>query len=314
MRAWGKMWALAGGLLSGTWTIFKFVQDVLGVVPMRDDGKALWDVLSAVSQAIDFNWIDWTMLSICIATFTYLGFEGRIRERFSRVSPNPEPEIELESAPDPEPSPAAQAFEASPFLGKRAANYILEQTSADEAETILWTLRRQPNPVDQVFAEAAWVELLSYLGDERAAQANYEFGFNTTEEPRKSEAEKYAKQFLSTQRVLGREKTPISDQKAVEANPGNGWRVHRLILDAATAGEVAALYQDFMSQPHKSREALVFATYHMKISKLDGDSLGDCWTQMTAAAWKHGSEFMIPNFQKQVIEEAGAIQRNLWPN
>ena len=99
-------------------------------------------------------------------------------------------------------SPAARAFGRAPYLGKRAAKYILEQESTDKAEEILYEFQRQPDPVDVIFAEAAWAELLDVLGDERTEEAAYSFccTYTYTEHPQRNEAQEYAKRRLPDKR------------------------------------------------------------------------------------------------------------------
>ena len=240
-----------------------------------------------------------------------MGFRQKLRSnKLLTPESRRRPSAGVEQAPDAtrelssKPSSASEAFKRAPNSGKLAARFILEQSTPDEAELILETFRGQQKKSDEIFPEAAWCELLLYLGDERVEEAQYYFGWISASHPQMNEAEEYATRYSPAR---------VRDQEAVEANPGNGWRVHRLISNAKTVDEVEALYQDFMSQPNKSREALVFASYWMKRSNLDGINLGDCWAQMTAEALKHEREFMNRNFERMVIEEAGKIQRIFWP-
>ena len=69
---------------------------------------------------------------------------------------------------------------------------------------------------------------------------------------------------------------PDPDREAVEKNPGNGWRVTRLIAKASSVEEAEALYRDFMSQPHKTDEVEVFAAYYVMRALLEGDN-EDLW-------------------------------------
>ena len=64
---------------------------------------------------------------------------------------------------------------------------------------------------------------------------------------------------------------PDPDREAVEKNPGNGWRVTRLIAKASSVKDAEALYRDFMSQPHKTDEVEVFAAYYVMRALLEGD-------------------------------------------
>ena len=47
---------------------------------------------------------------------------------------------------------------------------------------------------------------------------------------------------------------PDADREAVETNPGNGWRVARLITKVSSVEEAETLYRDFMNQPYKAEE------------------------------------------------------------
>lgn len=49
------------------------------------------------------------------------------------------------------------------------------------------------------------------------------------------------------------------DAEEVNRNPGNGWRVSRLIMKVRSLRTVEALCRDFMAQPHKTEEAFVIA-------------------------------------------------------
>ena len=70
---------------------------------------------------------------------------------------------------------------------------------------------------------------------------------------------------------------PDREREAVERNPGNGWRVARLITKASSVEEAEALYRDFMSQPHKADEVEVFAAYYVMRALLEGDSKELWW-------------------------------------
>ena len=66
------------------------------------------------------------------------------------------------------------------------------------------------------------------------------------------------------------EDTPLipEDEEAVKRNPGNGWRMVRLIMKASTVDKVEALYRDFMSQPHRTSVIDVFAASWLKKARL----------------------------------------------
>ena len=102
------------------------------------------------------------------------------------------------------------------------------------------------------------------------------------------------------------------DSEAIEINPGNGWRVARLILQASTLDEVEKLYRDFMSQPHKNREERVFAAYWVRACKLRGVSGQDCWQQTAVAAVAHERKSGNGEFWGRTIPEVGEIFRQVY--
>ena len=83
---------------------------------------------------------------------------------------------------------------------------------------------------------------------------------------------------MESRRLKGQEGDlpPDPDREAVEKNPGNGWRVARLITKASSVEEAEALYRDFASQPHKTNEVEVFAAYYVMRALLEGDD-EDLW-------------------------------------
>ena len=96
-------------------------------------------------------------------------------------------------------------------------------------------------------------------------------------------------------------------------NPGNGWRLSRLILNAKTTDEAEALFRDFMAQPHRDREERVFAAYWLKTCKLRGVTLQDSWQKMAFAAAEHEHKVKDSGFWGRTIPEAGALQREVYP-
>ena len=91
--------------------------------------------------------------------------------------------------------------------------------------------------------------------------------------------EKWIARWKENRRLKGQEGDlpPDPDREAVEKNPGNGWRVTRLIIKASSVDEAEALYKDFMSQPHKTDEVEVFAAYYVRRALLEGDSKELWW-------------------------------------
>ena len=99
----------------------------------------------------------------------------------------------------------------------------------------------------------------------------------------------------------------IADRRAVAANPGNGWRVARLILSTQTPERAEALFRDFMAEPHKDREERVFAAYWVRTCKLRGVSGQDCWQQTAFAAVEHERKTGTADFWGRTIPEVGEI-------
>lgn len=93
--------------------------------------------------------------------------------------------------------------------------------------------------------------------------------------------------FYYGERVMARGRLWFDeDRKAMAINPGNGWRVARLIL-RVTSDEAETLFRDFLSQPHRDRKERVFAAYWVRICSLQGLSMEDCWKKTAFAAVKH---------------------------
>ena len=67
------------------------------------------------------------------------------------------------------------------------------------------------------------------------------------------------------------------DHQAVSDNPGHGWRVQRLIINAETSEEVESLRRDFDAAPHRTCKVEVLAAYWLKRSRLEGDSEEHWW-------------------------------------
>ena len=92
--------------------------------------------------------------------------------------------------------------------------------------------------------------------------------------------EKWSARRKENRRLKGQEGDlpPDPDREAVEKNPGNGWRVTRLIMKASSVEEAEALYKDFMSQPHKTDEVEVFAAYYVMRALFEGGDK-DLWRE-----------------------------------
>ena len=75
------------------------------------------------------------------------------------------------------------------------------------------------------------------------------------------------------------------DAKAVKRNPGNGWRVARLITKAWTVRRAEALYRDFRSQAHRSEELAVLAARNLRRWRASGRNEADAWD-----LWSTGDE------------------------
>ena len=80
---------------------------------------------------------------------------------------------------------------------------------------------------------------------------------------------------------------PDPDKEAVEKNPGNGWRVARLITKASSVQDAEALYRDFSIQPQKADEVEVFAAYYATRAALEEDD-ESLWWQCVREAEERG--------------------------
>ena len=101
--------------------------------------------------------------------------------------------------------------------------------------------------------------------------------------------EEWVARWKESRRLKGQEGDlpPDPDSEAVEKNPGNGWRVARLITKASSVEEAEALYRDFASQPHKTDEVEVFAAYYVMRALLEGDDK-DLWRECFIEAEERG--------------------------
>ena len=104
----------------------------------------------------------------------------------------------------------------------------------------------------------------------------------------------------------------IADRRAVAANPGNGWRVARLILNTQTPEQAEALFHDFMASPHKDQQEQVFATYWVQTCKLRGVTERDCWQEVSFAAVEHERKIGDARFWERTIPEVGKICRRVY--
>ena len=80
---------------------------------------------------------------------------------------------------------------------------------------------------------------------------------------------------------------------AVKRNPGNGWRISRLIMRASTLRGVEALCQDFLAQPHRTDEIRVLAARAIRQHRAKGGTerhSWEFWLGLEPAMQKHGEE------------------------
>ena len=100
---------------------------------------------------------------------------------------------------------------------------------------------------------------------------------------------------LASEEPQENNRSTLDDREAVRLNPGNGRRVVRLIMNAATEEEVEDLYGDFKSAPHRTSEIDVFAAYSLKMVRLmgqsddDGETEEDWWFSFYAEAEELGA-------------------------
>ena len=101
--------------------------------------------------------------------------------------------------------------------------------------------------------------------------------------------EKWVARWKKSRRLKGQEGDlpPDPDREAVKENPGNGWRVARLITKASSVEEAETLYRDFASQPHKTDEVEVIAAYYVMRALLEGDD-EDLWWECLREAEERG--------------------------
>ena len=84
-----------------------------------------------------------------------------------------------------------------------------------------------------------------------------------------------------------------SNAEAVKRNPGNGWRVSRLIMRVWTLRRVESLCQDFLAQPHKTGEVRVLAARAVRQHRAEGGTekgSWDFWMGLQAAMEQHGED------------------------
>ena len=84
------------------------------------------------------------------------------------------------------------------------------------------------------------------------------------------------------------------DAEAMRQNPGNGWRVSRLIMRKThSLRRVEALCQDFLAQPHKTEEVRVLAARAIRQHRAEGgtqEGSWNFWGGLQAAMEQHGSD------------------------
>ena len=154
--------------------------EVVGVPGLVGDSLWWWSRIStAYGQGAAWALVGGGGMTLLLWGWARLD-DWRTKGSFA-TRPRSSREVEQDGDPVPElsakPSSASEAFNRAPNSGKLAARYILEQGSADEAELILETFRRQKEKSDEIFPEAAWCELLLHLGDERVEEAQEYFGW-----------------------------------------------------------------------------------------------------------------------------------------
>ena len=54
----------ATAVASAVWVTIRSAQDVLGVLPMYEDGVVLYRAFAWVSEALGFYWTDWILLEV----------------------------------------------------------------------------------------------------------------------------------------------------------------------------------------------------------------------------------------------------------
>ena len=68
-----------------------------------------------------------------------------------------------------------------------------------------------------------------------------------------------------------------SDAVAVKRNPGNGWRVSRLIMCVWTIRKAEGLCRDFLAQPQKTEEVRVLVAYALRQHRAEGGTKQGSW-------------------------------------
>lgn len=85
------------------------------------------------------------------------------------------------------------------------------------------------------------------------------------------------------------------DAEAMRQNPGNGWRVSRLIMRVRSMREVEELCQDFMAQPHKTDEARVLSARALRQHREEGGTQRgswEFWSGLEDAMRRYGSDLI----------------------
>lgn len=83
------------------------------------------------------------------------------------------------------------------------------------------------------------------------------------------------------------------DAGAVQRNPGNGWRVSRLMMRVWTLREVESLCQDFLAQPHKADGERVLAARALRQHRAEGGTRHASptfWFGLEEAEELHGAD------------------------
>ena len=82
----------------------------------------------------------------------------------------------------------------------------------------------------------------------------------------------------------------MDDRAAVQANPGNGPRVARLMLKAAKVDELDALHGDFKAVAHRTEETKVEAAYWWKRAQIQGSDTEEYWEKFMETFYDAGTK------------------------
>ena len=92
-----------------------------------------------------------------------------------------------------------------------------------------------------------------------------------------------------------------SDAEAVKISPGNGWRVARLMMAAASLEDAEALFHGFINLHDKSDAAYVAAALTLRRSRIQEDEFDAGWKKASVPADRLGRPLCALNaFQDAV--------------